>query len=93
MAKFFVGQRVRIKYSTTWPELNGQEGVIVDLGDGEAEVAPNCWGTSICPYPKEDTADWFGPYIHQLEPIMPEGHEPCGMSYEEMMQEFKEKVS
>lgn len=91
MAKFFVGQRVRIKYSTTWPELNGTEGRIVDLNDISAEVAPDCWGTSDCPYPQYG-ADYFGPYLYQLEPIVDDGSVPCGMSYEEMMQEFKEKI-
>ena len=32
MSRFYVGQRVRIKWSLGWPELAGQEGTIKDKG-------------------------------------------------------------
>lgn len=66
MAKFYVGQRVRIKWSEGWPELAGQEGVLVPVPVGEFDCvglrvanpdgnpwacAPDCWGSSLAPYP------------------------------------------
>lgn len=100
MAKFFVGQRVRILYSDGWPELRGQEGKIVGPSSGGVSgqsnwiVAPKSWGSEWAPCPgRNHGALKFGPNNDQLEPILPEGAQPCGMSYEEMMQEFKEKVS
>lgn len=39
MAKFKIGQRVRIKWSYTWPELNGTAGTIVDIFPIDIEEA------------------------------------------------------
>lgn len=100
MAKFFVGQRVKIKYSYGWPELAGEQGVIVSKsktagirGDSEWYVAPDSWGSYWAPGQSNLGAVKFAPNSDQLEPIVDSGCVPCGMSYEEMMQEFKEKVS
>lgn len=84
MSGFFVGQRVRIRWSLTWPSLNGQPGrIIAKLSDaqrqylpaghtGEWEVAPDAWGGSASP----DAAGFFFPASEQLDPLTPEGMRP-----------------
>lgn len=85
MAKFFVGQRVRIKYSIGWPELAGTEGRIVppptempafeNPHGREWACAPDAWGG--VPYQSPMPGfNWFAPNEDQLEPILPEGHQP-----------------
>ena len=81
MAKFWVGMLVRIKWSLTWPSLNGQQGrIVARIPDehrrylpaghsGEWEVAPDFWGGSASP----DGQGLFFPASEQLEPIQPEG--------------------
>jgi len=79
MATFYVGQRVRIKWSLNWPELAGCEGTVFGLAEIEEDddvlceylVAPDCWGTHQSPYADDSV---FGPSSDQLEPIQPEGH-------------------
>ena len=79
MATFYVGQRVRIKWSLRWPELAGSAGVVIGHADPEdcAEfgceyvVSPDCWGSHQCPYADSEA---FAPNSDQLEPIQPEGH-------------------
>lgn len=98
MAKFFVGQRVRILFSQGWPELAGQEGRIIravshgqdDVGPtSEWNVAPDCWGTHIAPVIGVNGGEYFAPNSEQLEPILPEGHKPCEESFkEELDNEF-----
>lgn len=79
MATFYVGQRVRIKWSRNWPELDGTEGVIVgretctDQDTGkilEWEVAPDAWGDSLEPGGFRS----FAPNSDQLEPIQYDGN-------------------
>lgn len=84
MARFFVGQRVRIKWSDTWPELSGQEGRVESVGaviTGGTKrgtpgvvVAPDCWGSSLSPWPVHGGLNRFCPTQEQLEPILPDGH-------------------
>ena len=76
MASFFIGQRVRILWSKGWPDLAGQEGVIVGPTDtsglrGNCEwiVAPDCWGSHNAPYPSLMGGGRFGPNSRQLAPI------------------------
>lgn len=104
MKALFVGQRVRILFSHTWPELAGQEGRIVGKstekglsGISEWQVAPDCWGTWEAPTPvirfgadgNPRRVRWFAPNSSQLEPILPEGHKPCEESFkEELDNEF-----
>jgi len=67
MSRFFIGQRVRIKWSKYWPYLAGEQGTIarrVDNGDGDWVVAPDCWGDT---HPLDDDEE-FGPGEEQLEP-------------------------
>lgn len=79
MSKFRVGQRVRIKWSYAWPELNGTTGVIVDRASpygwsppyspkgNEWKVAPDSWGTPYAP-PSSSVIGTFCPGEEQLEP-------------------------
>lgn len=95
MAKFFVGQRVRIKWSEGWPELAGQEGRIVGSGavieigawTGQSAwvVAPDCWGTDIAPYPSLLGAGRFTPISEGLTPIQPSGHRAGDYSLSELL--------
>lgn len=81
MAKFYIGCRVRIKWSDSWPELAGEVGTIVgtdtyqdwhpESGKACWVVAPDCWGTCIAPMPAEHSGhivNRFGPCEEQLEP-------------------------
>lgn len=91
----FVGARVRILWSRGWPELRGLEGRIVAVSDelgisGNCEwvVAPDIWGTPWAPRISDYGAMRFAPNSRQLEPILPEGSQPLGYSFEQMMSEF-----
>lgn len=100
MTRFYVGQRVRILWSTGWPELAGQEGRIVDrspspgcTGISEWVVAPDCWGTADAPRRAPNGGTFFAPSSRQLEPILPEGHRPAELSVEELLPFLKEQVA
>ena len=99
MARFFVGQRVRIKWSALCPGLAGQEGRIVPLPTHMVRfvnpegrpwaVAPEAWGA---PY-RTNPGDWFGPYEEQLEPILPSGHAACDEDFKRDLDKLLEGVS
>lgn len=81
MTTFYVGQRVRIKYSNGWPELAGEEGVVEGpsptagaCGGSQYVVAPRCWGTSVAPKPGRRGTIQFWPNARQLEPILYDGN-------------------
>ena len=83
MKNLFAGQRVRILWSTAWPELAGKEGRILardtDGGiDGTSEwrVAPDIWGSELAPREGTSGGQRFAPSSEQLEPILPEGAAP-----------------
>lgn len=93
--KLFVGQRVRILWSNSWPELAGEQGVIVAKaedsglnGISEWDVKPDCWDDPFAPYLSREGANFFSPNSSQLEPILPQGAQPLGYSFEQMMSEF-----
>lgn len=76
MGRFYVGQRVRIKWSNHWPELNGSVGTIIAPRDpfipykgtpGDWAVAPDAWGTAMAPLSASTTGQ-FVPKEKQLEP-------------------------
>lgn len=76
MSKFFVGQRVRIKWSNGWPDLAGSEGSIIAVaqnggatGTSEWIVAPDAWGDEVAKTPSEMGAWVFAPHSSQLEPL------------------------
>lgn len=83
MTTFYVGQRVRIKYSKGWPELAGTEGTIVWAVDElheptgvhmEWAVAPDVWGGVLSPRPGRFGDGCFGASSDQLEPILYDGN-------------------
>ena len=74
MKNLRVGMRVRILWSSWWPELSGKEGVIIRRADNEPAgsdprcewiVAPDCWGSELSPCKNHR----FGPKSDQLEPL------------------------
>ncbi len=100
MAKFFVGQRVRLVNSLMAENL-GAEGVITHIGvwrDGDMlpigiiGSGPGHADVIV----KWDYALIYGSVIidhgpcnsERLEPILPEGAQPLGYSFEQMMSEF-----
>lgn len=95
MAKFFIGQKVKVKYvhRTKNSYLVGREDFISEVNHNTDEVL---YGLKSSPieykYYGLLTTVW-GFKEDQLEPILPEGAQPCGISYEQMMEEFKEKLS
>lgn len=98
MAKFFVGQRVRILWSRAWPELAGEEGRIIssDVQRAQSEecewvVAPDCWGSHRAPYAGIGGGVMFAPNSYQLEPILPEGQQPCEEEFKQDMDNLLSK--
>ncbi len=92
MSKFFVGQRVRILWSKGWPELAGEEGVVVGVakdrgiyGVSEWVVSPCCWGTANAPREGKGGGCHFAPSSDQLEPILPEGAAPSVYTFQQLM--------
>ena len=83
MSSLRVGMAVRIRWSITWPELNGQTGhIVAAIPDhlksylpaghtGEWEVAVDMWGGSASP----DGEGFFFPASEQLEPVLPDGRQ------------------
>ncbi|QHJ81513.1 MAG: hypothetical protein [Bacteriophage sp.] len=91
----FIGAKVRIIWSTGWPELSGEVGIIIGRsatkgvnGVSEWIVCPDIWGSPYAPRKGNNGATRFGPCSAQLEPILPEGAQPLGYSFEQMMSEF-----
>lgn len=94
----FIGARVRILWSRNFPELAGEEGVIIGIqesggpyGAGMWNVAPDIWGSDKKPGLQPNPENYphkFAPHSEQLEPITPEGAQPLGYSFEQMMSEF-----
>ncbi len=97
MAKFFVGQRVRIKWSVGFTELAGEEGRVIEVGQfptvqgniADLVVAPDVWSSEWCPY---YSCRRFTPRAIQLEPILPEGQRPSGESFHELMSRLRSGV-
>lgn len=87
MAKFFIGQKVKIVSCDDHNDayamaLVGQEAIVNELDvENEYFVFGNI-GVTV-----NGDEDWcFWP--HELEPILPEGAQPLGYSFEQMMNEF-----
>lgn len=86
MAKFFVGQRVRIKWSLKWPELSGCEGTVVGVTDGSKsptrgphgsgpgfyyEVVPDGYISNLLLLATSPMGvSYFAPSPDQLEPLI-----------------------
>lgn len=102
MKKLFVGCRVRILWSSGWPELAGQEGRIVGTSSDldatnviedvcEWLTAPDSWGTPFAPKVGRGGGNVFCPASEQLEPILPEGSAPSEFStFNELLNNLKE---
>lgn len=88
MVRLFIGQRVRILYSKSFPEISGLQGRIIgnDVSfavsrSSQWQVAPDLWGSDLSP----NGAGRFAPNSSQLEPILPEGAQPSEFSFTELM--------
>lgn len=89
MAKFFVGQRVRVVHSDYAPECIGFEARVV----GPLEHCERSSGEEWDGYPIE--VDGIGTRSHQggrlvfppsyLEPILPEGSAPSEFTFQQLM--------
>lgn len=87
MAKFFVGQRVRLVgewHSPLFPSPRGQVGVVIGCGEYKSLTGMLYSYTVSVPI--------LGLKVlanaHELEPILPEGHQPVEMS--KLLTEFPE---
>lgn len=87
-----IGAKVRIVWSTGWPELSGEVGIIIGRsatkgvnGVSEWIVRPDIWGSPYAPRKGNNGATRFGPSSAQLEPILPEGAQPSEFSFTELM--------
>lgn len=91
MSRFFVGQRVRISRPDNGSKLRGlvtgDVGVVTDmclLVDVYVAVAgrenPNLAGNE------------FPMYFAELDPILPEGHQPATQSHEQLMADLRKGV-
>lgn len=94
---FFVGARVRIKWSYSWPGLAGMTGVIYAKGPGtpgkhgntrDWMVKPDCWPTEFAPAPStcgDPHINRFAPNEAAIEPLTPDGARAGTMTYRELM--------
>jgi len=79
MTRFYVGQRVRIKWSYSWPELAGKQGIVTGFVDKispisglncEYAVTPDGYESNRLPHKNSKTGfHRFCPNRDQLEPI------------------------
>lgn len=67
MARFFVGQRVRVVYAPAFPEAVGRETRISGPAYGESADQGYDWIVVI-------DGEEYAARSHSLEPILPEGH-------------------
>src|SRR5690348_9741683 len=97
MARFYVGQRVRILWSDGWPDLAGQEGRIVARVAAcanprcEWDVAPDAWGGTKAPRLGTHGGLYFSPHSSQLEPILPDGHRACDEDFKRDLDHLLER--
>lgn len=85
MAKFFVGQRVRLKFSRISGRVPaGAEGVIYAIREsiGDAGLVNEC-DVIFSDWPSPTGT--YGVLFGQLEPILPEGAQPSEFSFTELM--------
>ena len=89
MKRLFVGCRVRvvrIAAPIDWLQLIGQEGRIV----GEFVPGSNFQWHVDLPNHQFSVKGGFSFNTEHLEPILPEGHKPADMSFEQLMESFSE---
>lgn len=91
MAKFFVGQRVRVVGAEIFTEVIGTSTTVTAVGVSAWNTARKCVESGMiqvslrCPT-EPDKRLAFRDYF--LEPVLPEGAQPLGYSFEQMMSEF-----
>ena len=89
MAKFFVGQRVRVvaDFGGHFPNLIGAEGVVMQVDDQDWTKWDAMYGLDIHPLYQIESGHWIGFVDGELEPVLPDGAKPSEFSsYEELME-------
>lgn len=89
MARFFVGQRVRVAWvtNTEFSHEVGKEGIVEEIREGFFRTL---YSLNNSPFVLIG-ARTFGFMEDQLEPIIPEGMQPSEFSFHELMDNLKEK--
>jgi hypothetical protein len=85
MAKFFVGQRVRVTRSDFYPEMIGIEARIIEEALVEGD---DSWLLRAGGEPKWYVEKHNAPYC--LEPILPEGAAPSDFTFQQLMDSLQE---
>ena len=87
MAKFFVGQRVRVAWvhRAKNSHLVGSEARIIDI----KYTDPIIHSLDRAPFERDATCI-YGFFAEQLEPILPEGHIPSVYSFGELLVKLRE---
>lgn len=86
MSKFFVGQRVRHRYSCTGRVPAGAEGSVAEIDPGH-ETLDGVGDCRVLWDGLDATNLWS--VFDQLEPILPSGHRSGDYSYPELMDRLK----
>ncbi|WP_440984935.1 hypothetical protein ACQHIH_16115 [Xanthomonas sontii] len=95
MAKFFVGQRVRVVYvkRTENSHLVGQEGHVNEVLQCPWGIG---YGLDVRPITHAivdgGVLATYAFDADQLAPVLPEGQQPCGESYEQLMDRLRSGV-
>lgn len=95
MAKFFVGQRVRVVGSTSFPQLVGTECRVRKLDASAYVVAHDNHERGLVLtdiLSPRGTGKHVAFDDHQLEPILPEGQAPSEFSFSELMDDLMAKM-
>ena len=87
MAKFFVGQRVRVKFSERFPEFVGCETRITKAA---REVYSSLGGYYYVAY-GVDLHPGFGPREDALEPILDQ-HQPCDAEFKQSLDDLLKRT-
>lgn len=93
MATFFVGQRVRLTHSLNYPEIIGREYRIAALN-------VSAWACGLGSYRghqlDSNIPNGLLPIVAPpdfLEPILPEGHQPCDTEFKRDLDRLLEGVA
>lgn len=95
MSRFFVGQRVRVKYvkNPCNSYLVGQEGRITEVQDFTNYGGYVGYGLDIQPISLDGSQGWIAFSGDQLEPILPSGHQPSEYTFDKLMDELRSGVA
>lgn len=94
MTRFFVGQRVRVKYVIDKANngLVGAEGVVTELQDFTSVGGYVGYGLDIAGIKFVPGLGWVAWSQEQLEPILPSGHQPSEYTFDKLMDELRSGV-